>query len=494
MAGTAFAGTGVATDPPDIRLLPGTPLNDAFDLGDYVIGGMGSVDIPGSADIGITIEEYAVGDMTVSNVIKVSSFLVQNGPTLAGGDNPFVNVLRPGVAVSSAKALVGAPADGGGPITPGGVTPGGVTAPVWYITFATVASSYDEGLRVRNTSLIAESDGPMLQAGGLKAQINEAGVYTLEADATFSGPVIVSFVSQAGANLDGTSLLATKEIASGGSKTSADAQMVTYPVVNVGSGEVTVSVDATPSGAGVAVALAALDSPGGTTGFADLSYVQLVVGGKVTLKVTYAAPSGYITPLVMASGGSATFDNLQVYAAPAIVDLAYGANELDLYKMGTTTVVDGNLNSATLADLSPNAPNAAQAKGTVSLSDDNNFGASGQSAALGEPGEADNVTLICRPLPGPLTARIWAKGGPHIDFVMTGLKGGALAMSTGRQADVDFAGWTQVSISGVDNGADVVWITAQGVGGSDGGLKVDDMKALQVIDLDEYFDADLFAL
>jgi len=495
IAGTAFAATGVATDPPDIRLLPGTPLNDAFDLNDYVLGGGGSVvNIPGSAVVGVTEKEYTVGDMTVSNVVKVSSFLVQNGPTLTGGNNPFVNVLKPGVAVSSAKALVGAPADGGD-VSPGGGSPGGVTAPVWWITFATVGSSYDEGLRVRETSLIAESDGPMLQAGGLKAEINEAGVYTLTADDSFGGPVIVSFISQAGANLDGTSLLATKEIASGGSKTGASLQMLTYPTVNVGSGDVTISIDATPSAAGVKVALAALNSPGGTVAYSDLSYVQLTASAKITLKVTYAAPSGYITPLVMADGGSATFDNLKVYKAPAITDLAYGANELDLFKMGGTTPVAGNLDSIALADLSVNAPNADVAKGTVSLSDDNNFGESGKSVALGEPDGADNVTLICRPAAGPLTARAWFKGGPHMDFVMTGIQGGTnLVMSTGRQADVSFAAWTQVSISGAANGADVVWITAQGVGGNDGGLKYDDVKALQVMDLDAYFDADLFAL
>jgi hypothetical protein len=40
----------------------------------------------------------------------------------------------------------------------------------------------------------------------------------------------------------------------------------------------------------------------------------------------------------------------------------------------------------------------------------------------------------------------------------------------------------------------MVWVSVQGVGGGDGSLLVDDMKAMQVMDLDAYFDAVLYGL
>jgi hypothetical protein len=506
MAGSVFAATDVATDPPDIRLLQGTPLNNAFNLDDYFSGTAGgSVNIAGSATIGVRTEAYTVGGIAVSNQVKVSSFLVQNGAVLDGASaNPFVNVLRPGVAVNSAQALVGAPAGGG--------SPAGGSAPVWWITFASVTSSYDQGLRIRNTSLIAQSDGPTLQAGGLTATIAANGTYTLTADQNFAGPTIVTFISQAGDNLDGASVLASKSISVGtnfadnmdqarvvdGTGVPTGTQ-VALSEVAVGAGEVTLSVDVVPGTTGMSLAIAAIN---GGFDFNNLVYENpsasgTVAGQKMTIKCTFDPPADAVIPLLMAANGAATFSNLKVFKAPSLADLSIGANEIDLHSnlSPTGAIIDGNLNAVTdVSVLSPNQPNLAP--GTVNLSTQNNFGASGKCVALGEATTFDNVSVLVVPDPGAICAHAWVKGNGHYDFVMTvfNAAGNNVDRAIGGSMTGDFANWSPISVAGSVGSSAMVWVTVQGVGGGQDALLVDDMKVLQVQDLDAYFDAGLFAL
>jgi hypothetical protein len=498
VASTAFAGALVATDPPDIRLKTGTPLTGAFDLNNYFVGGTmaaGVVDIPGAAAAGVTTKTYTItvgaDSVTVSNKIKVSTFLVANGPAidvLAAGDggNPFVNVLRPGVAVKSVKALVGGA--GVGP-----VSPGAVTGPAWVITMANVTSEYQAGLRVRSSSLIAGPAGPSLSAAGLTAEIDDAGNYTLTAADGFGGPVIVT------GGLDGASVLASGSISVGTKYAGNDEEkvveagaapvQVAYDAVTVGAVEVTVSIDCTPAADGVNVALAALDAPGGAI-YGDLAYVNPtgdVVGGKtMKLALTYKPASGTLVPLLQVVGGKATFKNLAVYRAPAITDLAMGANEVPLTSMAGVAV-NGNLDTVALADLSPNVPNSAP--GTVHLA--------GGAVLLGEAGAGfDNVTLVAKAAsPANVGARVWAKGtAGRVDIVITALKNFVAATSIGQFRTAAFPAATPVSISGQILSADTVWVTVQGVGGGDDAIVVDDLKVIQVLDKPEYFDANLYGL
>ena len=505
---SAFAGALTATDPPDIALLPGTPLTGAFDLNDYVVGGAMAagnvVDIAGSAAVGATDESYTItvgaDSVTVGNKVKVSNFLVANGPAIDGlaspGANPFVNVLRPDVAASSVAALVG---DVGGGT---GGTPGAVTGPAWAITMANVSEGYQDGLRVRSSSLIAGPAGPSLSAGGLTAEIDAAGNYTLTADSSFGGPVVVTFVSSGPGGVDGASVLAAASVPVGADYSVNDAPRTVsaldfYPVVTV-SGPVTVSVDCTAN-AGVQVALAVLDAPGGApTG--DLAYVNpLATGSMMTLSVTYNSAGGSIMPAVQAAGGSATFSNLAISAAPAIPDLAIGANAVDLAQvtasLGAGAAIDGNFNAvADVAAAFPISPNGAA--GTPGLSSENNSGASGGSIALGEADAGfDNITVVAlASAPGNVKAQLWAKGTGHLDLVMIQLGAAGQQTAIGNQGGIAAANWAPVSCSGQLIDAGTLLVVAQGVGGGDGSVLIDDLTVTQVQDLDAYFDADLLGL
>lgn len=439
IAGSAFAGTVVATDPPDIRLGVGEALPGAFDLSDYVVGGEGDVvDIAGSSAVGVSEQTYTVAGETVSNVVKVSSFLVQNGPMMDGDDgNPFVNVLDPGQAVSSVEALVGG----------GGSSPGGVSA-AWSVTFANVSVSYNEGLRVRNTAMVTPQ--------GLTANIDAGGNYTLSCDASFAGPVIVSFVAGGGDDVDGTSLLASKNLAAAGQSITADgtaapSQQI-FATVQTGVTEVTVSCDYVAQ-TKCSVALAAMDS----SFSGAMAYVNptgsVVAGQAGTLTVVYTPASGAVIPLVQAAGGVVTFSNVKVYAAPSLVDLAYGANELPLTTgLFSTTgpAIDGNLDSVTdVSVLSPGAPNSASTD--VSISTDNNFGEAGQSIALGEAGAGfDNISVVAAPSAGCVAARAWIKGeATQVNFVLTALDAGfGASTAIGNQVNGGAASWTPMLISG----------------------------------------------
>ncbi|MFH1742085.1 MAG: hypothetical protein ABIH23_24040 [bacterium] len=503
IAAQAFGAAGVATNPPDVRLPVGQALSPAFDLSDYNSAGAGGpVNIAGSATVGVRTEQFTVDGQTVSSTVKVSSALVQNGPSIdpladpAG--NPFVNVLRPGVAANSVEALVGLP--GGG----SGGSPGGVTTPAWSVTFGTVAVSYNQGLRVRTSSKLAAAPA------GLTATIAPNGSYSLTATDAFQGPVLVTFISKAGSNQDGATVLATKGLSVGANYAQNDASIQVngtaatgfnlYPAVQVGTGPVTVAIDVVPNTNGMAVGLAAVAD---AATFADFAYVNPTgdtkAGQKVRLRVSYESPTGNISVYVIAAGGNATFSNLKVYKAAAAPAYAIGANELDLVSglfATTGAKVNGNFNAVTdVSVLSPGQANGAT--GTVSLSNENNFGASGKSVALGEAGTGfDNISLNCAPAsPAMIGGRIWVKGSGKAVFVMTAFNS-AMGVGTaiGAEKAVSSANWVPMSINGGLRDASMVWVSVQGVGGGQGSLLVDDMKAMQVMDLDAYFDAVLYGL
>jgi hypothetical protein len=261
---------------------------------------------------------------------------------------------------------------------------------------------------------------------------------------------------------------------------------------------VTVSVDCTAA-AGVQVALAVLDVVGGApTG--DLAYVNpLATGSPMTLSVTYNS-GGSIMPAVQAAGGSATFSNLAISAAPAVPDLAIGANAVDLAQvtasLGAGAPIDGNFNAVTdVAAAFPVSPNAAP--GSPGLSSENNFGASGSSIALGEAGDGfDNITVVAQAsAPGNVKAQVWAKGeNAHLDLVMIQIGGAGQQTAIGNQGAFSSANWAPVSCSGQLLQAGTLLVVAQGVGGGDGSLLIDDLVVTQVQDLDAYFDAALLGL
>jgi hypothetical protein len=321
----------------------------------------------------------------------------------------------------------------------------------------------------------------------------------------------VTFISKAGSNQDGATVLATKGLSVGANYAQNDASITVtsdqgfnlYPAVQVGSGATTVAIDVVPNTNGMAVGLAAVDAPGGAAMFMDFAYVNPTgdtrAGQKIKLRVSYDAPSGMIAPYVVVAGGNATFSNLKVYKAASAPDMAIGANELDLVSglfATTGPVVDGSFNGVTdVSVLSPNQANGAP--GTVGLSNENNFGASGKSVALGEAGTGyDNISLNCAPAsPAMIAGRIWVKGNSKAVFVMTELTP-AMSVGTaiGAEKMVASANWVPMSINGGLRDAGMVWVSVQGVGGGDGSLLVDDMKAMQVMDLDAYFDAVLYGL
>jgi hypothetical protein len=219
----------------------------------------------------------------------------------------------------------------------------------------------------------------------------------------------------------------------------------------------------------------------------------------MTLSVTYNSAGGSIMPAVQAAGGSATFSNLVISSAPAVPDLAIGANEVDLAQvtaaLGAGAPLDGNFNAITdVAATFPVSPNSAP--GTPGLSADNNFGASGQSIALGEAGDGfDNVTVVAQASnPGNVKAQVWAKGTGHLDLVMIQIGAAGQQVAIGNQGGIAAANWTPVSCSGQLIDAGTLLVVAQGVGGGDGSVLIDDLKVTQVQDLDAYFDAGLLGL
>jgi hypothetical protein len=496
VTGSAFAGAGVATDPPDIALQVGEGLDAAFDLNDYAVGAEAADPIvsysPGDAP-SVTAQTYMIGDLEVGNTVKVSSFLISN-------ENPFANVLAPGEPMTAASALAGC--EGGG-------TPGALTGPAWMITAANVASSYADGLRVRSTSLLGQSDTGSLSAGGVTASIDEAGVYTLSVEEGAGGPVMVTFICALDDDMAGATVMASEKLALpdavtvGSQAVTLDGSAATateyfgFSTVDVGMGVVTLSVDCTPAADGVQVALAALDWVGGGPG--ALAYTNpsgdSMAGVMSTLSITFKSDSGMIVPIIQAAGGSATFENLMVYSAPASPDLAIGANEVGLSQLTTAFAagdpIDGNMNAVTAADF-PQSPNGAA--GTIAISTENNFGESGQSIELGEgdSGLFDNIAVVADVAPGDVGLKVWVKGTGHVDLVLIQLDAAFAPLTAcGVQKDIDAANWMELSASGQINQDGLAIVVVQGVAGS---TMADDLKVTQNMDLPQYFDADMYGL
>ncbi len=422
VASLTFAGIVDVQDPPDIRLLTGSAsptgivdLNDYFstnNAGAATFSGgnanaAGLVSVPGAADPGTTdfSATITVGadSGTADYTRKVSSFLLEGAPEAddsmilvdqAAGTNVFLNCLQAGVAVQSAAALTGGPAGGGtgGSGTPGDGTPGGGSA-VWSITFGQVVSGFSTtGQKTRSSSVIA-SGGDSLSNGGLTASIDADGNYTLQSDASFTGPVVVTFIKSAGDDMDAASVVASAAISSGnggtnnlnsasipvdigdgaggGLPTGASVQLgaalgsapagfsdgtgilvtapagqtvqVFLPSVAV-DGPVTVSVSTwAKTGSfdnSTTTSLAVLDGGVFTMGYQDLTYMNAggaELGQAVPrrLSVTYDAPSGSIRPAFQMIGpGSIAFDNLEVCRATAPDTFALGNGGQDLYGWG----------------------------------------------------------------------------------------------------------------------------------------------------------------
>lgn len=415
MAGTAFSAAVDVSDPPDIRLMPGAAGSNVFDLNDYY--GTSNAGAPAFAGAGLTIANGVVSvpgaaaagktDFAISITVggtagntaitrKVSTFQLAGAPmaddnlyltTQSAGSNVFLNCLKAGTAKTSAVALTGGPT-GGGSGSPGGGSPGGGSPPAggasWYITFGTVNTTFAaSGLLQRTSAVTAGPTLNSLTAGGLTASIDAAGQYTLSSDASFQGPVVVTFVKKAGNDLDSASVLASANVSVGANyvyndldtntSTGIDALVpagstVTYGatlsrnpagfsngkglVVNAGagstvqiffpevtaSGNVEVSVNAWALSAGVAISVAAVDPAIFVTGANTLTYAVQAGGAvaansprKVAVNLNTALTGGKLRPVIQVVGpGTVEFDNLAVCRANPITRYAFGATEVGL--------------------------------------------------------------------------------------------------------------------------------------------------------------------
>ena len=223
LAGTAFAGGISATDPPDIRLLPGAAAENVFDMNDFisgtaftgdVIAADGMVSIPGSSDVGLTDFAVSVDGAEVVITRKVSSFMLGGAPDCddnmvlvdqAAGSNVFLNCLRAGVAVNSAVNLTGGPEPGTGGSPSNGSPPVGGAA--WIVTLGTACGS----------SAVVAQGADSASFGGLTASISADGAYTLVSDDSFAGAMAVTFVKKAGNDMDAATVVAAAAVDAGGS-------------------------------------------------------------------------------------------------------------------------------------------------------------------------------------------------------------------------------------------------------------------------------------
>lgn len=120
---------------------------------------------------------------------------IDNNNRIVGeaGGNIFYNGLAAGESLSSVVNL-GLPGGGNG-------TPGGVTGAATVVSIASV--SVEDGNRVVS---VDNQGANMASAGGLTANLQADGSYTVSADADFAAPKLVSFGADGGAV--GTTLLA----------------------------------------------------------------------------------------------------------------------------------------------------------------------------------------------------------------------------------------------------------------------------------------------
>jgi len=354
LAGTAFAGGISATDPPDIRLLPGAAAENVFDMNDFISGtsfsgdvidANGMVSIPGTDAVGLTDFAVSVDGAEVTITRKVSSFMLEGAPDCddnmilvdqAAGSNVFLNCLRAGVAVNSAVNLTGGPDPGTGGSPSDGSPAAGAA---WIVTLGTVSGS---------SAVVAQGEGEA-SFGGLTASIDAEGMYTLVSDDSFDGAVAVTFVKKDGDDMDAATVVASAAVAAGESYAVNDMEAGTEllaPPTGVESfsfdGKLNVTVAAgaiaqlffkpvAVSGS-VNVSVAYSGSLGASIAvmdgnFLDLTYIFSVGPGEVDantqrrLAVDFDSVSGSVIPVLQlaggAEGGTVTFDDLQICAAAA---------------------------------------------------------------------------------------------------------------------------------------------------------------------------------
>ena len=573
VAGSAFAGGVDVADPPDIQLNLGAAASNAFDMNDYfatsnagaptfsggVVAADGMVSIPGSSAAGLTDHTIGVAvgadSADVEVTAKVSSFMLAGGAgpddnmTLiaqSAGSNVFVNCLRAGVAVDAAVNLTGGPDPGAG--SPGNGTPGNGSPPAggasWIVTFANVSCGYSaSGLLTRTSAVTAHGAGSV-SSGGLTASIDADGKYTLSSDASFTGPVVVTFVKKAGNDMDSASLLASADVALGGdygvndfntatiafgggtiaggvATLAVDAAGLTQAFLgpyDVGTGSLNWSVDAVNAGAG-GVSIAVMDA-----NFSDLSYV-VAQGGEIgaqRLSVTFAAPTGSAYLVLQAAGGAAagsvTYDNAAVCAAEQTDCYAPAIGSLGITGFGSASPVEGDLSGGVAGltqDINAQAGTIGFNAATVNAA--NNFETAGTagSVQLSAAGTSlSNITVGTDFAGGPATVRIacWAQvassAGQGATAGIVQLVGGSFnpdftsATNFGTFANVATvgSGWTLIEAAtpvqspaiGLFSLTVQAAISAVDLTAADTlAVNIDDLQAYAVDDRPEYFDATL---
>jgi hypothetical protein len=471
MAGTAFSAAVDVSDPPDIRLLPGAAGSNVFNLNNYygtsnagapAFAGAGLtiangvVSVPGAAAAGMTDFSISItvggtaGNTAISR--KVSTFLLAGGAkadanlyltSQSANSNVFLNCLKAGTAKTSAVALTGGPT-GGGSGSPGGGSPGGGSPPAggasWYITFGTVNATFaPSGLLQRTSTKTAGPTLNSLAAGGLTASIDAAGQYTLSSDATFQGPVVVTFIKKAGNDMDSASVLASANLSVGANfvlndldtnnSTGVDALVptgstVTYGatlarnpagftngkglVVNAGagqtvqiffpevtaSGKVQVSVNTWALQAGAVISVAAVDPAIFVTGANTLTYsvqsgaaVAADSPRKMSVNFDTSLTGGKLRPVVQVVGpGTVEFDNLAVCRANPITRYALGSTKVGLISSpllgGSGADIAGDLRAGTAGFFLADVGSSGLAYTAPVASTANNFATAGAAGSL----------------------------------------------------------------------------------------------------------------
>jgi hypothetical protein len=530
-ASTAFAGGVDVTDPPDIRLLEAAALPGAFNLGDYhgtsnagaaaYAGDAeadGTVNVPGDSAPGMT--DYAatitVGadSADVGWTRLVRSAALDNVPL--PGEAPFVVALRAGAAADSAAPLSGGPAgDGGG--SPGNGTPS--TGAAWMITFASVDCGWAaSGLKTRTSAVTAGPADDTLTAGGLTASIDADGNYSLLADESFAGPVVVTFIKAAGDDKDSASVVAAAnavaadaqgvaplEIVSDGS---ASVLTILDPVAAAGKVRISAIVSS-PDGA--TVGLGAMDSsvllPGGGQNLALVQVSGSEVPTEPTLLVTYyTAPSGSLVPIINVDGvGTVTVSDLTV--APCETDLCYGVTmgKLGLLGVVTAAPVAGDM-SGGLEGLWQNdfdtedewALVAAEANGA------NNFATAGAPGSISLPSadgnQLSNISVYAAGFsaPGLMSASVFAQNGgaAGVDtfaaLVVSAIGADGLSFFTAFVSadNIPADGWAEIeTVGAIQDGSSGILVTVQNAGTA--GILVDDLCVFEEDSTLATFDANL---
>lgn len=582
MAGTAFSAAVDVSDPPDIRLMTGAAGSNVFDLNNYygtsnagapTFAGAGLtiangvVSVPGASAVGSTNFAITItvggtaGNTAISR--KVSSGLLAGAPmaddnlyltSQSAASNVFLNCLKAGTAKTSAVALTGGPS-GGGSGSPSGGSPsaGGAS---WYITFGTVNTTFAaSGLLQRTSAVTAGPTLNTLTAGGLTASIDAAGQYTLSSDATFQGPVVVTFVKKAGSDLDSASVLASANVSVGANYafndldgTASTGVIVSVPtavtfgatlarnpagftngkglVVNAAagqtvqiffpevavSGNVEVSVNAWALQAGATISVAAVD-PTLLAGGANTLTYAIQAGSavaadsprKLTANLNTALTAGKLIPVLQVVGpGTVEFDNLAVCRANPITRYAFGATEVDLVSSaalgGSGAVFAGDFSGGLAGLFLSDIAGSGLAYTAPVVSTGNNFATAGTAQSARLAGGAAGVSNFTAGVAGLDSSAVVS--GTAFAKKVSGAAGGFLAVALisldGGTNNATFVDQSALSTAAFTE-ASVTAAFQSTAGGvifvvqAASGLTadVDDIAAYAVQDLASYFDATL---